>query len=419
MPARGLRAGRVAIVAALLTLVAAACTGTTDSLGWNGASGTVLHPLSVPTTYPNEFRDVLGKSDQEISDKIAAVFTQLFHGDSGTTLAIYVTDGADQAHIQDVLHGDVRTEGMGYAMIIAVELDKRDEFDRLWRYSKANLEETSGPTAGYFQSSCDVTGGTIPCIDPFGYEQFATALLFANDRWGSTSGDIDYGTDFKLLLEVMRHKQDLNAGLVSGVTNTFDGVTALPFDVPYASAAGQSRPAIAMPAYYELWAQAVADPFWSRAAAAARAYWQRSANPGTGLWPVRASFDGTPVPGGDNFAAESYRAQLNMAVDRIWFGPRDWEVLQANRLLAFFTGVGLDKYCAGYSLDGTKCNDSNHSPALVAANGATALVASSDNRATFIETVWSATTPTGLPRYFDGIMQLLALLVLGGQYRVY
>jgi oligosaccharide reducing-end xylanase len=174
-----------------------------------------------------------------------------------------------------------------------------------------------------------------------------------------------------------------------------------------------------MPAYYELWAQAVADPFWSRAAAAARAYWQRSANPSTGLWPVRAYFDGTPVPGGDNFAAESYRAQLNMAVDRLWFGPRDWELLQANRLLGFFTGVGLDKYCAGYSLDGSKCNDSNHSPALVAANGATALVATSDSRATFIDTVWNATTPTGLPRYFDGIMQLLALLVLGGQYRVY
>jgi oligosaccharide reducing-end xylanase len=408
------------VAAAFVSLVVAACSGTTDSLGWNGASGTVLHPVAGPATYPNAFRDSLGKSDAEIADKIATVFTQLFHGDASMQQPIFVTVGDDQGFIQDVLHMDVRSEGMGYAMIVAVELDKRDEFDRLWRWSKANLEYTDGFKEGYFLSSCDVTGGTIPCIDPFGYEQFATALLFADHRWGSTSGDIDYGMDFKLLLEVMRHKQDLNGGIVQGITNTFDGVTGLPFDQPYVSVAGQSRPAIAMPAYYELWAQAVADPFWSRAAAAARVYWQRSANPSTGLWPVRAYFDGTPVPGGDSYAAESYRAQLNMVLDQIWFGPQDWEVQQANRLLSFFTGVGLDKYCATYSLDGTKCNDTNHSAALVATNGATALVAdSSGTRDTMIMTVWNMTTPTGLPRYFDGIMEMLALLVLGGQYRVY
>ena len=34
--------------------------------------------------------------------------------------------GTDQAYIQDTLHGDMRTEGIGLAMMIAVELDKRD-----------------------------------------------------------------------------------------------------------------------------------------------------------------------------------------------------------------------------------------------------------------------------------------------------
>jgi endo-1,4-beta-D-glucanase Y len=64
-------------------------------------------------------------------------FGQLFHGDPSTE-AIYFTTGADQAYILDIFHGDVRSEGLGFGMMIAVELGKRDEFDRLWRYTKAS-----------------------------------------------------------------------------------------------------------------------------------------------------------------------------------------------------------------------------------------------------------------------------------------
>ena len=118
----------------------------------------------------------------------------------------------------------------------------------------------------------------------------------------------------------MRHKQDVNGGVVDGVTDTFDAATNLVFDFPNVSAAGIGRPSIEMPAYYDLWAQATGDPFWTGAATAARAYWQRSANPSTGLTPVRATFAGVPVAGSDNFQPEAYRAALNMTLDRIWSG---------------------------------------------------------------------------------------------------
>ena len=86
-----------------------------------------------------------------------------------------------------------------------------------------------------------------------------------------------------------------------------------------------------MPAYYDLWAQATGDSFWTRAAVAARAYWQRSSDPTTGLIPVRTTFAGEPEMYWDKYLAESYRAQVSMALDQIWTSaePDEWEVDEA------------------------------------------------------------------------------------------
>jgi oligosaccharide reducing-end xylanase len=400
----------------------AGCGTTLDSLGYDnardaGADARVLQPLTPPASYPNAFRDVLGKSDAEIAAKIANAFELLFHGDA-TTQAIYIEVGADQAYILDTLHGDVRTEGLGYGMIVAVELDKRDEFDRLWRYAKGVAQYATGANAGYFRSRCDSANGPVPCVDPFGLQQFTMALLFAHDRWGDNLA-IDYAAEAAALLDVMRNKEAQNGGIVDGVTNTFDATTKLAFDVPNTVAATYSRPSIEMPAYYELWSQATGDPFWTDAATAARAYWQRAANADTGLMPTRASFDGTPVSGSDTFEPEGYRTQLNAALDGTWWSRDAWELDESNRLLAFFAGQGIDQYGGEYSLDGLTVIDRLHDGSLVAVNGATGLTATTDSRVPFIDAAWNLPMPTGTPRYYTGILDLLVLLVLSGQYRVY
>jgi oligosaccharide reducing-end xylanase len=403
----------------LALLLLAGCRTTVDSLGYNGSGGIVLHPITGPAMYPNAFGDLLNKSDSDISTKINATFMQLFHGDAGTQ-AIYFPVGTDQAYIQDILHGDVRTEGIGYGMLIAVELDKRDEHDRLWTYAKNTLQITSGAAAGYFNSFCEAADATwAPCPDPFGLEQFVMALLFANDRWGSTTGAIDYGSDVKTLLTLMRHKQDQNGGVVDGVTDVFDGATGLPYDVPDVSSANQTRPSVLMPAYYDLWAQATGDPFWTRAAGAARTHFQRVADPATGLMPERARFDGTPLSGWDVFAPQTYRAQLNMVLDSVWSGSDPWEVAEANNMLQFFAGRGLDSYGDVYTLDGKTMLDAMHDPGLVSMNGASALIATTPERMSFVSAVWSLATPSGQGRYYAGLLNLLSLIVLGGQFKVY
>jgi oligosaccharide reducing-end xylanase len=397
----------------------AACGSTVDSLGYDDSDSQTLHPLVGPASYPNPFRDLLGQSDSAIADKIDGVFAQLFHGDPSTQ-AIYVEVGDSQAYVEDVLHDDeVRTEGMGLGMMVAVELDKQAEFDRLWTYAKSTLEYAGGADGGYFRSYCDAAdGSSAPCIDPFGFEQLVMSLLLAHDRWGNDAA-IDYGADALALFHTLRHKEDDNGGVVDGVTNTFDPTSMLAFDVPNVSAAGETRPAVEMPGYYALWSQAMADSFWTAAASSGRAFWQRAANGSTGFMPVRAQFDGTPLATWNDFQPEGYRAQINVAIDQIWSGGAAWNVSESNQLLTFFSGQGIDSYGTSYTLDGTTCLDTAHEPSLVVANGISALVSTNGDRSDYVSAVWNMTTPTGSSRYYAGLLELVGLLLLGGQFQVY
>ncbi|HET9954197.1 MAG TPA: glycosyl hydrolase family 8 [Polyangiaceae bacterium] len=415
------------------------CRSTVDSIGYDrlaqggagggelpfggsfeaGAGGVPtphLLPLTGPSSYPNLVKDLIGKSDEEIRTKIDMLFNRLFYGNSSTE-SVYVLVGEDQAYIRDVLHNDVRTEGMAWGMMICVQLDRREEFDRLYRYAKT-LQVTTGPSRGYFRSFCDDgEGGKAQCLDPFGLQEILMSLIFAHGRWGS-DGAIDYEADALALLELIRNKEAANGGVVDGVTNTFDAATFLPYDLPNQSVGLTGRPSITMPAYYELWHQATADPFYSRAAQSGRKYIELAADPGTGLLPVRAAFDGTPVMPGDTFQSESYRVHLNMALDRVWSGYMGDNVDLSNRILAFFAAEGLDVYCSSYSLSG-ECLDTARDSGLMAANAMLALVSTARNRPAFVKAMWDAVLPTGSGRYFAGVLNLIGLLVLSGQYRVY
>jgi oligosaccharide reducing-end xylanase len=420
---------RSGCLAAALAFVSS-CSSTRDSLGCSerdyrtiSDGGINLAPLLGPASYPNLFSEMLGKSQSEITAKLTSTFEQLFHSSD----AIYFTIGTDQAYIRDVLKEETRTEGIGLGMLIAVQLDKRDEFDRLWRYAKAN-QEAKRPAQGYFPSFCVAPGGEAACHDPYGYQQIATALLLARGRWQDSPGTLNYEQEASDLIDLARLKETYNCGIEDGITSVFDAKSLLPYNMPLADSAGISRPSIVMPAYYELWNQATGDEFWSKAAVAARAYWEDSAHPKTGLVPEQAAFDGTPVPPFDNFKPEGYRTFVNMALDRIWSGSLSgksgslsgtWIEDESNRVLQFFHGQGLTSYGQMYSLDGTEEIESVHDAALVAANGTLALVATDGIRAEFVNQVWNLVTPTGRTRYFPGIMQMVALLLLSGEMRVY
>jgi len=173
-----------------------------------------------------------------------------------------------------------------------------------------------------------------------------------------------------------------------------------------------------MPASYALWAQATGNSFWSDAASAARTHILAAADATTGFAPMRSYFDGTPVPDSPGFTAQAYRTHLNLAMDALWGSPSADQIALADRMLAFFTKQGLDKYGGTFALDGTPI-DTNRAQALVAANGALAVASSRANRADFVNAVWTQAIPSGDNRYYDGLFYLMSLLTLSGQLRVY
>ena len=436
---RFLRSSRVGLLAVAFGL-STGCTSTVDSLGQDKAPATTdnqvpqsLKPLQGPNTYDNVFQLVLNKTDTDTDGKVDDAFQQLFHGDPageaifGVPLCNSKKD--DEACIYDFYHVDIRTEGMSLGMLITVELDHQTEFDKLWNYTKRHLA-ASGTSSGYYNSFCDdPSGGAMGCLDPYGLQMFAMALIFAHDRWATSAvGNIDYEADALALLDVMLHKEEQNGGVVDGITNTFDAETSLVFDEPKVDRAATTRPSILMPAFYELWAQATGNAVFSTAADASRALFQHvedQAAPNTGLMPLRAYFDGTPVPGSDTFQTEAYRVFPNMVLDEIWTIGAPSNPTEFNKVLGFFLRQGFDKYGSAYNLDGTPVPDkADHELALVIVNGITASRAtipgiSAADRQRFIQAVWDLDTPTGDYRYYQGILDLFALCVLSGKMQVY
>jgi oligosaccharide reducing-end xylanase len=413
-------------VLAGLLLSSSACRTTLDSLGCKehslnlDAGGDIpsaitLAPLLGPASYPNAFHEILGKSETDINNRVNNAYAQLFHGDPDTE-SILVEDGPDRAYVYDRYHKQIRSEGLGLGLLISVSLDQRSDFDRLWRYSKS-IQVVTGPAQGYFPSSCGEADEA--CFDPFGIEQMITALLLARGRWQASPGDVDYEFEAASLLDVVRNKDIYNCAITGDVTALFDDQTNLPYDTPVLASAGKTRPSVLMPAYYDLWYQATDDLRWSQAADAARIHLQASAHPVTGLIPWRTTFDGSPVPGSDVFNSESLRVFFNIAIDGIWSGRKPWLVSESNLVLQFFASKGITNYGHMFSLDGATLQ-SFHDRALVAANGALAIIASSDLQRDFVNEVWNLGMPsTSSSRYYSGLMHMLALVILSGRLRVY
>ncbi|RYG43894.1 glycoside hydrolase, partial [bacterium] len=244
--------------------------------------------------YRSLFRES-GKSEEEIKAKLNAAWNQLFYGnDENERVYFPLEDGT--AYIKDVGNDDVRSEGMSYGMMLAVQLDRRDEFNRLWRWTKEHMLYKEGPMKGYFAWQCAPDGtvrGKTPASD--GEEYFAMALFFAAGRWGAEGG-VGYRAEADAILHAMLHRERENGGVVAGVTDMFNRKERQVVFVPSGDAATFTDPSYHLPAFYELWSRWAKEDrgFWKDATATSRKFFRRAAHPQTGLFPDYAGFDGKP-----------------------------------------------------------------------------------------------------------------------------
>ena len=136
----------------------------------------------------HQYRDLFaeqGYSPAETKAKIEKAFQQLFHGD-GQEERIYFETGANEngtlAYMTDWANNDARTEGMSYGMMVAVQLNKKREFDALWNWANTYMLITDprNPSVGYFAWSMN-TDGTPRSTGaaPDGEEYFVMSLYFA------------------------------------------------------------------------------------------------------------------------------------------------------------------------------------------------------------------------------------------------
>ncbi len=369
--------------------------------------------------YRNLFSEYLGKSETEIQAKIEAAWQQLFYGDDNTQ-RVYYPVGADMAYIEDIGNSDVRSEGMSYGMMIAVQLDKKEEFDRLWKWTKTYMLNTDGPYKGYFAWHCSTDGKKIhnnPASD--GEEWFAMALLFASNRWGDKTGAFDYKAEAQAVLDIMLHKEEQKSDMATNMFNKDNHqvvfVPTIGKNSSFTDASYQ------LPAYYELWARWAGrdTDFWAAAAQASRAFFKTAANPQTGLMPDYSEFDGTPKSEGDHgdFRFDAFRTIANVAVDYAWFDGDPWEVEQSNRVLSFLLSQGGPEMPNQYTVAG-KPLAQDRSTGLLAMAAVGGLAADREKAEPFVKALWNADIPRGTWRYYDGLLYLMALLHASGNFRI-
>ena len=380
-----------------------------------------VKPAFKTGVYPNLFKDYLGKSEEEIQIKIDTAWNQLFYGNDSSE-RVYYPVGSDMAYISDIANEDVRSEGMSYGMMIAVQLNKKEEFDRLWKWTKTYMYQKDGGYKGYFAWH-NKTDGTQLAANPAsdGEEWFIMALMFADARWGSGDGIFgNYRAEAQSILDVALHADEL-AGELS--TNLFDPETKQVVFVPQiGNNSSFTDPSYHLPHYYQLWSLWADkdNEFWAEATQASREYLKTTVHPQTGLAPNYSEFDGSPVSDEYNgaFRYDAFRVGANIGVDYVWFAPDQWHVEQSNRLLKFFASQGMDDYKAEYYLTGEP-QVGHRSSGLMATNAVAALAADRAIGEPFVQALWDQPVPTGQYRYYDGLLVMLGLLQVSGNFRIY
>ena len=378
--------------------------------------------------YRNYFKD-LGHSDKEVTAKLNEIFEGVFFGPN----KVYFEADDSTAYISDLKNHDVRTEGMSYGMMIDVQLDKKDIFDKLWRWAKKYMQHQDGPNDGYFAWSCKTDGtpnshGSASDGELF----FITSLIFASNRWGNDSG-IDYLSEARNILDKSMQKTGMDR--VSPLINVEEKLITFTPD-PWGGS--YTDPSYNIPAFYDVWAKWANDGrsnFWKSCADKSRQYLQKATHPNTGLTPDYSSFDGSPRNNrfiiGDDFRFDSWRVPLNIAIDYAWSGAdAEWQRDYADRIQDFFYGEGIDTFVDQYKPDGSAVDRVlmagehqalRHSLGLVSTLGAASLAATDPKSREFASRLWDSKHEPYedgyFDAYYDGLLRLFSFMLLSGNYR--
>ncbi len=426
--------------------------------------------------YRNLFTE-MGYRPNEVEKKLKEVFDDVFHGPN----KVYFEVGDSMGYISDIKNHDVRTEGMSYGLMIAVQFGEKDIFDRLWRWSKKYMQHQDGIREGYFAWSCKTDGTrNSQGAASDGELYFITALLFASNQWGDNTG-INYKAEAQHILNCIQPKeyepeQRGGFGGFGGPQQTgpqkmflIDPETQLITFTPDGFGQRYTDPSYHIPAFYEVWARWADDgrsDFWYECARKSREFLHKAIHPETGLNPDMCQYDGSELQmprfpgrppgqpqgqqgqqqgqqaqpqaprrnGNSNFRYDSWRVPMNITLDYEWScADRDWQRQYGERIQNFLYSQGIDTFVDQYRVDGTLPEGNEilpaggfrklrHSIGLVATSAAASMLCSHDKRKEFVKALWEAKHEPFedgyFDAYYDGLLRLFAFMHLSGHYRI-
>ena len=406
------------------------------------------------------FRNVFeefGYPKEEIEKRLNDIFNTIFYGPEDERF--YHEFGEDMGYFEDTGNHDVRTEGMSYAMMMCVQLDKKEEFDRIWKWARTFMYLSDGPLKGYFAWSCGTDGSKNAYGPaPDGEEFFAMSLIFASDRWGDGEGIFNYSREALAILRAMLHNSE----------TMFDPENHY---IKFITSCSYSDPSYHLPHFYELSASFIRDcaapiklqepelydmliadsMFYDNAAKASREYFVIACDPKTGMSAEYAGYDGTPYKGDDPrwgrhdcFFSDAYRTAANMGLDYSWSRakgatPDEREAKITASLRNFYEDKNEPDengpHFPVYEIDGTRVpgtEDSDfassgkalHPFGLIATNAMSYLASDpamkdAADGAYAVRLFWETPLRRGARRYYDNCLYMFAFLALSGNYRIY
>lgn len=371
--------------------------------------------------YKNLFNEI-GISDEETLARLQEIKEEYFYSED----RVYFSVDDDMGYIMDTGNYDARTEGMSYGMMLCVQLDMKEEFDRIWKWSKTYMFMTEGWNEGYFAWSCATDGkknANGPAPD--GEEYYAMALFFASKRWGDGEGIFEYSREAKDILSAMVHKGGPSRKGAPMFNNENHQILFVP-------GSDYTDPSYHLPHFYELfsqWAYEEDREFFATAAKVSREYLVKACHPVTGFSAEYAEFDGSPMSRPlpwtkdrhDWFFSDSYRTVANISLDYLWFGKDEGQIKACENIQKFL----LEDYRKNdfhiYEIDGTVAAPQALHPIGILATVAETTLVTGINEVSkeWLEGFFKTPLRKGERRYYDNCLYFFAFLALSGNYRMY
>ena len=364
--------------------------------------------------YTSPFKTILGKTDQDIKDKIDELWNHYFGGQNDKT--VYYEDN-DGGYIVDINNNDIRSEGMSYGMMISVQTDHKEQFGKLWNWAKKHMwKDPATGGSGYFAWQANRDGSVRDWGNaPDGEIYFMMSLLFAAHRWN----DEGYMKDAQSILKACWKGNGQSLYSEQSYIATFqpsDGNNTWG-DASYS-----------LPAFVDLfsrWSDTNKDK-WLKATKATRDHIYNSANPQSGLCSDYSNFDGTPHHAfSDNstkYAFDAIRCPMNYGMDYYLFGADAERQTKIAKVITDF--FERDGYKHGhFNWDGT----SGYGDFTIGQAGANAVATYAlldvpeykDLVKKVLQKAWDSKPIVGSQRYYDGLVHFLAMLHLTGNFKIW